>query len=55
MLFALNAFHALIVPGGWAPDFFEKLRAVDGHTAAAVDKLLNDVSTARRSKQPRRL
>ncbi len=39
----------------WAPEFLDKLRSVDGDTAAAVDELLVDVTKARRSKQPHEL
>ena len=47
--------HALDDRAGWAPEFLEKLRSVDGETAAAVDGLLTDVTKARRSKPPRDL
>ena len=40
---------------GWAPEFLEKLRSVDGETSTAVDQLLADVTRARRSKQPQDL
>jgi metal-responsive CopG/Arc/MetJ family transcriptional regulator len=39
----------------WAPEFLDKLRAVDDDTGRAVDELLNDVRHARRSKPPREL
>jgi Ribbon-helix-helix protein, copG family len=40
---------------GWAPEFLEQLRHVDGDTSAAVDELLAVVKNARRSKAPRDL
>ena len=40
---------------GWAPEFLDRLRNVDGETAGAVDDLLADVKRARRSKPPRAL
>jgi len=39
----------------WAPEFLEKLRAVDQETTAAVDELLTDVKRARHSRAPREL
>ena len=47
--------HALVERADWAPEFLEKLRSVDGATAAAVDGLLTDVTKARCSRQPRDL
>lgn len=35
---------------GWAPEFLEKLRAVDEETSGAVDELLTHVKQARQSK-----
>lgn len=40
---------------GWAPEFVERLRNVDGETVAAVDDLLQRVKQARRSQRPRDL
>ena len=40
---------------GWAPEFLEQLRSVDGDTSAAVDEMLAGVKKARRSKAPRDL
>lgn len=37
---------------GWAPEFLEQLRNVDGETSAAVVDLLEAVTRARRSKKP---
>lgn len=39
----------------WAPEFVERLRAVDPDTSAAVDDLLAAVTQRRRSKAPRDL
>jgi hypothetical protein len=39
----------------WSPRFLDQLREVDDETAEAVDDLLEDVTAARRSKQPPRL
>jgi hypothetical protein len=39
----------------WSPRFLDQLREVDDDTAEAVDDLLDDVTAARRSKQPPRL
>jgi predicted transcriptional regulator len=38
----------------WSAGFFERLRDVDGATAAAADEMLAIVRAARRSKEPRR-
>ena len=36
----------------WAPEFLQRLRAVDRATAEAVEELINDVKRGRRSKRP---
>ncbi|MSO84155.1 MAG: ribbon-helix-helix protein, CopG family [Acidobacteria bacterium] len=40
---------------GWAPEFLEQLRNVDGETSAAAVELLEAVTRARRSTRCRRL
>ena len=47
--------QAVSVRSGWAPEFLQRLRHVDGDTSAAVDELLVAVTQARRSKEPRDL
>lgn len=47
--------QAVSQPARWAPEFLEKLRNVDGETAAAVGDLLARVTKARRSKAPQDL
>lgn len=37
---------------GWAPEFLQKLRHPDPILEAAVDRLVADVTSARRSKRP---
>ena len=37
---------------GWAPEFLHKLHIVDPVVAESVDQLLDDVTSARRSKRP---
>ena len=37
---------------GWAPEFLHKLHTVDPIVADAVDRLLDAVTSARRSKRP---
>ena len=37
---------------GWAPEFLRKLRNVDPIISEAVDQLVADVTSARRSKRP---
>jgi predicted transcriptional regulator len=39
----------------WAPEFLQRLRAVDCETAEAVDDLVATVTERRRSKEPRTL
>lgn len=36
----------------WAPEFLQKLRNVDPVVGEAVDRLVADVTSARRSKRP---
>jgi predicted transcriptional regulator len=47
--------RAVTERSAWAPEFLDKLRAVDAGTVRAVDDLLHDVTRARRSKPPRDL
>ena len=47
--------QAVSVRGGWSPEFLQRLRNVDRETSSAVDELLNAVTQARRSKEPRDL
>ena len=37
---------------GWAPELLDRLRNPDPIVADAVDQLVQDVTTARRSKRP---
>lgn len=37
---------------GWAPEFLQKLRHADPVVAEAVDRLVDEVTSARRSKRP---
>ena len=37
---------------GWAPEFLDKLRQVDPSVVKAVDQLLINVTSSRRSKRP---
>lgn len=37
---------------GWAPEFLQKLRNADPIVGDAVDRLVADVTAARRSKRP---
>jgi len=37
---------------GWAPEFLHKLRSADPLVAEAVDRLVDEVAAARRSKRP---
>jgi predicted transcriptional regulator len=47
--------QAVSVRSGWAPEFLQRLRAIDDETSSAVDELLATVTAARRSKEPRDL
>ncbi len=47
--------QAVTVRSGWAPEFLKRLRDVDRETSAAADELLDAVTQARRSKEPRDL
>jgi len=49
----VQAIERELAPGAdWSPGFFERLRAVDPGTVAAVDELLASVRQARTSKPP---
>ena len=44
--------HVVNERAGWAPEFLHQLRAADPRLTEAVDQLVNDVTSARRSKRP---
>ena len=44
--------RAVSEPSGWSPEFLDMLRTVDAETTDAVDRLLQDIRSARRSKSP---
>jgi Ribbon-helix-helix protein, copG family len=47
--------EAVSTRSGWAPEFLQRLRHVDGDLSVAVDELLMAVTQGRRSKEPRDL
>ena len=44
--------HAVSGHSAWAPEFLQRLRTVDRIVIEAVDDLVEDVTSARRSRRP---